>query len=192
MVQNEVNRCFKCGGASSHVHAFARLSEQESFLGVSTSSVCDDCLKKRIEKMKEGKEGWLVLLLPLLTTMAFGLPMLIAAEKTGFRVLGALIILFGWFVVGAAIYQQIKEIKAARAASDEENIKKYSPMICRENAAKAGAQSKLVEMKLEYALDEYPVQRISKEAGVTVQTATLMKAIILQAVVETIGKETAK
>ncbi|MEN6417985.1 MAG: hypothetical protein ABFC73_03595, partial [Clostridiaceae bacterium] len=180
----------KCGGVSSHVHAFARLNEQEAFLGVTTRSVCDDCLKKRIEKTKEGKVGWLVLLLPLLTTMALGLPMLIGAEKTGFRVLGALIILFGWVVVGTVIYQLVKEIKEARMASDEENIKKYSPIICREDAAKAGAQSKLVEMKLEYALDEYTVERIGKEAGVSFQTATLMKAIILKAVVETIGKQT--
>lgn len=61
--------------------------------------------------------------------------------------------------------------------------------MCRENANKAGTQSKLAEMKLEYALDEYTSERIGKEAGVSLQTATLMKAIVLKAVVETIGKQ---
>lgn len=55
MEQNEVTRCFQCGSVSSHVHAFARLNDKEAFLGVTTRSVCDNCLDRYIDRVKDGK-----------------------------------------------------------------------------------------------------------------------------------------
>jgi hypothetical protein len=52
--------------------------------------------------------------------------------------------------------------------------------MCVEDARK-GQQGKLVEMKLEYATGEYPVERIAKEAKVSVETAMRMKLIVLKA-----------
>lgn len=190
MEQKEVTNCFQCGGVSSHVHAFARLSDKEAFLGVTMRSVCDECLDRYIERVKDGKKDRFAFLWPLIVCLFIGLLMLFTAEKAGFRTLGMLIALLGVIVAGIAIYQQRSECRDARAATDEENRKKFSPIMCRENANKAGSQSKLVEMKLEYALDEYSIERIGKEAGVSFQTATLIKAIVLKAVVETIGKQT--
>jgi len=189
MEKNEVARCYQCGGVSNHVHAFARLSDKEAFLGVTTRSVCDGCLDRYIERVKDGKKDRFVFILPLVVCLFIGLLMLFTAEKAGFRTLGVLIALLGVIVAGIAIYQQRKECLDARAATDVENRNKFSPIMCRENAAKEGTQSKLVEMKLEYALDEYNIERIGKEAGVSLQTATLIKAIVLKAVVDTIGKQ---
>jgi len=172
------------------VHAFARLSDKEAFLGAATRSVCDECLDRYIERVKDGKKDRFTFLWPLTLLSFIGVLMFFTAEKAGFRTLGVLIVLLGVTIAGIIIYQQRKECLDARAASEEENRKKFSPIMCRENANKAGTQSKLVEMKLEYALDEYTVERIGKEAGVSLQTATLIKAIVLKAVVETIGKQT--
>lgn len=189
MEQNEVTRCFQCGSVSSHVHAFARLSDKEAFLGVTTRSVCDNCLDRYIDRVKDGKKDRFTFLWPLIVLSFIGLLMHFTAEKAGYRTLGVLIVLLGITIAGIAIYQQRKECTDARAASVEENRKKFSSIMCRENANKAGTQNKLVEMKLEYALDEYTIERIGKEAGVSLQTATLMKAIVLKAVVDTIGKQ---
>lgn len=109
MEQSEVTRCFQCGGVSSHVHAFARLSDKEAFLGVTTRSVCDDCLDRYIERVKDGKKDRFTFLWPLILMSFIGLLMFFTAEKVGFRTLGVLIVLLGVTIAGIAIYQQRKE-----------------------------------------------------------------------------------
>lgn len=167
------------------MHLFARLNQQGLLLGAVAYGVCEECVKKRVGKVKSGKDGRFVFLLPLLILCAFGVPMLLFSATTGAKIFGLLLTLTGIGVAAAVIAQQQKEVKTARAASDAENERTYSVKMCRERAAKSGTQDKLVELKLEYATDEYPIERIAKEAGVTTATATILKLAIMEAVLKT-------
>ena len=110
--------------------------------------------------------------------------MLLFSATNGAKIFGLLLTLTGIGVAAAVIAQQSKETKTARAASDEENERTYSVKMCRERAIKEGSQDKLVELKLDYATDAYPIERIAKEAGVTTATAAILKIAIVQAVVK--------
>lgn len=190
MSQTDITRCFQCGAESSRMHAFARISQNDAMIGVAACGVCDECVKKRVEKIKQGKDGRFTFLLPLLVIGAFGVPTLLFAATTAGKFLGLLITLLAVGVSTTLIVQHQKEVKTARKASDEENMKTVSAKMCAESAAKQGKQAKLVEMKLEYATDEYSLERIAREAGVSIATATVMKTIVLQAIVKTVADKT--
>ena len=187
MNQTEITRCFQCGAESTRMHAFARISQNGAMIGVAGCGVCDECVKKRVEKIKQGKDGRFTFLLPLLIIGAFGVPTLLFSATTGGKVLGLLITLLAVGVSTTLIVQHQKEVRTVREASDEENMKTVSAKMCAESAAKQGTQAKLAEMKLEYATDDYSLERIAREAGVSVTVATLMKIIVLQAVVKTVA-----
>ena len=189
MQQQNIERCFVCNAESKWVHLFARINQQGLLLGAVAYGVCGDCVQKRVEKVKQGKDGRFIFLLPLLVLCAVGIPTMIYAGSTGARVFGLLLILAGIGIATSVIVQQRKEVKAAREASDEENERTYSVKMCRERAAKSTSQDKLVELKLEYATEAYPIERIAKEAGVTTATATILKLAIMEAVVKTAAEK---
>ena len=103
--------------------------------------------------------------------------------------MGVLILLGGVAAAAVSILQHVREVKSAREADAEENMKKYAPIMCMEDARKSGQQGKLVEMKLEYATDKYPIEKIAKEAKVSTQTAAMIKFIILKAFAATLAQK---
>jgi len=103
--------------------------------------------------------------------------------------MGVLILLGGVAAAAVSILQHVREVKSAREADAEENMKKYAPIMCMEDARKSGQQGKLVEMKLEYATDKYPIEEIAKEAKVSTQTAAMIKLIILKAFAATLAQK---
>lgn len=182
MEQNEISRCHKCGKAADHMFAFLRLGDKDAVLGAVSRSVCGACLEPYIERVQSGKHDRFAFLVPLLACGALG-GLLCASAKTSFwQGVGVLAIVLGVVVAGIAIYQQMAETKRARVSTHEENVKRYSAMMCKEAAAKAGG--KLVELKIEYAADEYSIERIAKEAGVSMQVAALIKMAALEAVIK--------
>lgn len=192
MEQNNLSRCFKCGAESKRLFAFAILSDNETILGMANRAVCDECLAKYVEKVKSGKKGRYAFLAPLVPMAAIGTLITAIAGSDFWRVVGILLILAGIATALVRIREHVREVKRAREADMEENMKKYAPQMCLEDIHKSGTQGKLVEMKLEYATDQYPIEKIAKEAKVSQQTAMLIKTIILKALVDTVaGKSSA-
>lgn len=189
MEQSNLSKCFRCGGESQRLFAFARLSDKEAFLGVTDRAVCDACLAKYVEEVKSGKKGRYNFLGPLIPMTVFGTLLTVFAESGFWIGLGVLILLGGVAATAVSILQHVREVKSAREADTEENMKKYAPIMCMEDARKSGQQGKLVEMKLEYATDKYPIEEIAKEAKVSTQTAAMIKLIILKAFAATLAKE---
>ncbi|HRX57274.1 MAG TPA: hypothetical protein P5075_00735 [Eubacteriales bacterium] len=189
MEQNSLSKCFRCGGESQRLFAFARLSDKEAFLGVTDRAVCDACLAKYVEEVKSGKKGRYNFLGPLIPMTVFGTLLAVFAESGFWVGVGVLLLLGGAAAAAAAVVEHKREVKTAREADAEENMKKYAPKMCLEDARKSGQQGKLVEMKLEYATDKYPIEKIAKEAKVSVQTATMIKLIILKAFAATLAQK---
>jgi hypothetical protein len=180
MDQNRLSRCFRCGKESSRLFAYVRLGENEAILGAVNRAVCDECLAKYIEEIKSGRKGRYRFLSPLIPMLTMGSLLTAFAESGFWRGAGILLLIAAAAVTAMAVRDHVREVKRAREASMEENMKKYAPQMCVEDARK-GQQGKLVEMKLEYATGEYPVERIAKEAKVSVETAMRMKLIVLKA-----------
>ncbi len=172
------NKCYKCGTQAHHFFTFARLSDKEAFLGVISRNVCNECLSHYIDDIKNGKKGRYEFLIWLPVLLPFGLLLVTLAENITWRVIGWLMILFGLILPVTTYMAHRREMLRAQAASFEENAERYSRQMCIEDAMKTNGQSKLVEIKDDYALCDFTAERIAEDAGVTLQMATTIKSVV--------------
>jgi hypothetical protein len=159
---------------------FARLNDKDGFSGVVHRNVCNECLDQYINDVKTGKKGryecliWLPILLP------FGMILVTLADNATWRIIGWIALCLGLILPVSTYAGHRREMRRARSASFEENAKRYCREMCREDVMKTNGQSKLVEIKREYASSDYTAERIAVDAGVTLQTATTIKSIIAE------------
>lgn len=171
-------KCYKCGCEANRFYTFARLSDKEAFLGVVKRNVCDECLSRYIEEVKSGRKGryefliWLPILLP------FGLLLAALADNASWRIVGWILLIFGLLLPVMTYTAHRREMKRAREASFESNAERYGREMCVEDAMKTNRQAKLVVIKRDYAQDDYTVDRIAGDAGVTAQTAAAIKSVV--------------
>lgn len=162
-------KCHLCGGAAEFAFAYARFSERDAYLGMIYRGVCRECLRTYIESIKQDRLArgeillWPMILLPVGALFA-PLSKTLAGEIAGYCLLCLAIVL----PVGMRLIQHA-EAKRVRRASEEENIRVYSELMCREDAQRTSKQTKLIYLKPVYA--EAGAAQIARETGVDLAAA---------------------
>lgn len=166
-------KCHLCGEAAQDAFAYARFSEREAFLGVIYRGVCRDCLRAYIETIKRDKHlrgemmVWPMVLLPVGALLA-ALSKYKASQIVGYCMLGLAVV-----IPVLMRFWQRREARIASRASEEENMRRYSEQMCREDAQRTSRQTKLIYLNPAYA-NEGMEEQIVKEAGVRSETAALI------------------
>jgi hypothetical protein len=176
-------KCFLCGGAASFTYAYARLSDNEEFLGVIYRGVCRECLADYIERVKDDRhvraDGWVW----LLATLPVGGLLAALTDNIVWRMIGyGLILLAILLPLGSRLLQR-HEAKRARIASDAENETRYSARMCLEDAFRTNHLIKLVPLHERYLSPDYTPERISAETGVSRAMAEQLSSISAAALV---------
>ena len=160
-------KCFLCGGPASFAYAYARLSDNEGFLGVIYRGVCRECLAEYIEQVKSGRhiraDGWVW----LLAILPIGGLLAALTDYAIWRMIGYGLILLAILLPLISRLLQRREAKRANSASDAENETRYSARMCLEDALHTNRQIKLIPLHERYASPDYTPERISAETGVT-------------------------
>lgn len=160
-------KCFLCGATVRYAYAYARLSDNEDFLGVIYRGVCGECLAEYIERVKVDRhvraDGWVW----LLAILPVGGLLAALTDHIVWRMIGYGLILLAILLPLASRLLQRREAKRARIASDEENEIRYSARMCLEDALRTNRQIKLVPLHERYASPDYTPERISAETGVS-------------------------
>ena len=170
-------KCHQCGGVARHAYAFARFGERETFLGMIHRGICVRCLNAHIDAVIQTRrnryEGllWLVVFLPVGALLAA------FAEETFWQVAGFVLIALSVALPLLTRALQLREARRAQAASEAENAARYSAQICLEDAMRTSRQTMLVRLRPEFAEEGYPLARIAEEAGVSEQTAELIRSL---------------
>lgn len=172
------DKCYKCGCEANRFFTFLRLSDKEAFLGVVKRNICNECLSRYIEDVKSGKKGRYEFLIWLPIMLPFGVLLATLSENTTWRIVGWAALALGLILPVMTHIAHRREITRARTSSFKENADRYAREMCREDALKTNAQSKLVEIKSDYASNDYTADLIAADAGVTPQMATTIKSII--------------
>lgn len=173
MEQPNPVKCHLCGGVADVAFAYARFSDREAFLGVIYRGVCRDCLRAYIENIKKDRNLrgelmlWPMVLLPVGALLA-ALSKYQASQIVGYCLLGLA------FIVPVVMrFWQRREALQAIHASEEENMRRYSEQMCREDAQRTSRQTKLIYLKPAYA-NIGMEEQIVKETGVQMETAALI------------------
>lgn len=170
-------KCFLCEDTAEYVFAYARFSERETFQGVIYRGVCPDCLRAYIETIKNDRRLrrdlllWPAVFLPIGALLA-----LLSRNWTGTA--------FGYAFLGLAIvipilmrfWQRREAIRASRSG-DQENFVRYSEQMCREDALQTSRQTKLIYLRPEYAGKGIDLNGITRETGVSHETAALIQKL---------------
>lgn len=173
-------KCHICGEPAQDAYAYARFSERELLMGVIYRGVCHDCLRAYIENIKRDRHMrgellvWPMVLLPVGALLA-ALSKYVASQIVGYALLGlavAIPILMRFW--------QRREALRAKQASDEENMRRYSERMCREDAQLTSRQTKLIYLKPEYAAEGME-QRVMHETSVHSETAAQIVKLSLAA-----------
>lgn len=168
-------KCFLCGGTTRYAYAYARLNDRENFLGVIFRGICDECLADYIAKVKADKHAraddwiWLAAVIPVGGLLAA------LSENTAWQWVGLGLILLAVLMPLGSRLTQRWESRRANAASEEENERRYSELMCLEDAQRTNRQFRLIPLHERYCTAEYTIERISEEAGVSRVTAALLK-----------------
>jgi hypothetical protein len=170
-------KCFLCDDNAEFVFAYARFSERETFQGVIYRGVCPDCLRAYIENIKKDRHLRGELLLWPVVFLPIGA--LLAAFSR--NLMGSV---FGYIFLGLAVimpllmrlWQRREAIRASRS-SDQENFARFSEQMCREDALQTSRQLKLIYLRPEYAEAGMDPASISREIGVSNETAALVQKL---------------
>ena len=170
-------KCFLCDDNAEFVFAYARFSERETFQGVIYRGVCPDCLRAYIETIKKDKRLrgelllWPVVFLPIGALLA-AFSRNLMGSVFGYTFLGLAVIM----PLLMRLWQRREAIRASRS-SDQENFARFSEQMCREDALQTSRQMKLIYLRPEYAEAGVDAASISREIGVSNETAALVQKL---------------